>query len=173
MFISVSAVNNLPSLNFPASSDLSLTLSHYPNNFLVPDINLSSRKKPFTPSHGRLNCIPRDMFLAEEFLYGLCVVVGERFYPGVGRVTHGDCLKNEIIHQLCKESMSYSELLKYVPDQDAKSSMMDDLVKEVGTFKKASPTAKGIFELKAEFVDRYSMFFYHYTRIEHSKAEDT
>ena len=68
--------------------------------------------------------------------------------------------------------MSYSELLKYLPDHEGKSSL-DELVKEVAVFKKPAPTSKGVFELKPESNDRYNMYFYHYTRVEHSKAEDT
>ena len=113
------------------------------------------------------------MFLAEEFLYCLIVLISERYYPGVGEVTAEDCLKNELIHQLCIQSMSYSELLKNLPDQEAKSGEVDDILKEVAIFKRTSPTSKGSFELKAEYMNRYNMFFYHYTRIEHSKAEDT
>ncbi|OWA51878.1 E3 ubiquitin-protein ligase UBR2 [Hypsibius exemplaris] len=126
-----------------------------------------------TPVRAEDDSIRQVMCLAEEFLNGLIVLVGERFYPNVGRVTLDDCLKNEIIHQLCKESMSYPELLKFLPEQEAKEAALDDLIKEVATFKKPSPTSKGTFELKPELNERYNMFFYHYTRTEHSKAEDT
>ena len=39
-----------------------------------------------TPVRPEDDSIRQVMCLAEEFLYGLIVIVGERFYPGVGRV---------------------------------------------------------------------------------------
>ncbi|XP_055331894.1 E3 ubiquitin-protein ligase UBR2-like isoform X2 [Paramacrobiotus metropolitanus] len=117
--------------------------------------------------------IRQTLYLAEEFFYCLMVFIGERYYPGLGKVTEDDCLKNEIIHQLSIQNMSYSELVKNLPEQEAKASTLDDVVRDVAVFKRPSAASKGYFELKPEFTSHYNMFFYHYSRIEHSKAEDT
>lgn len=37
---------------------------------------------------------------------------GERYTIGVGKVNPGDSLRREIIHQLCIQPMSHSELTK-------------------------------------------------------------
>lgn len=70
-----------------------------------------------TPLKAEDDSIRQVIYLAEEFLYFLIVLVGERFFPNVGMINETDCLENEIIHQLCMAPMSYSELVKSLPDQ--------------------------------------------------------
>lgn len=69
--------------------------------------------------------IRQVMYLAEEFFYCLMVFIGERYFPGVGKVTLDECLKNEVIHQLCIQNMSYSELVKNLPEQVCDYSCQD------------------------------------------------
>ena len=50
--------------------------------------------------------------IAEELLSTLIYILGERFIPRVGEVTSEDCVRNEIIQQLCIQPMAHSQLTK-------------------------------------------------------------
>ncbi|ELT88826.1 hypothetical protein CAPTEDRAFT_153753, partial [Capitella teleta] len=112
--------------------------------------------------------------LAEKFLNLLIIIIGERFVPGVGRVNAEDMLKREVIHQLCIKPMAHSELTKALPEDPDRDTGIEEVVKQVATFKKPTGTSgKGMYELKEECFERYNPFFYHYTRAERSKSEET
>ena len=101
-------------------------------------------------------------------------MVGERYIPGLGRVTSDDCLKREIIQQLCIKPLSHSELNKTLPDGTHHETGMERVINEVADFKKPQVVSagKGVYELKPEFYDEYNVFFYHYTKEELSKSEE-
>lgn len=121
--------------------------------------------------------------LAEEFLYWMLVIVGERSIPGVGHgATRRHWLCNEVIHLLCIKPMSHGELVEALPpdadddgdidfgDTDA-LALLDDVLREVADYREPRGVAHGLYVLKAEFEARYNMFFYHFNRVQHSKAE--
>lgn len=112
--------------------------------------------------------------LVEEFLQLIIVVVGERYVPGISNVTTQDRIKKEIIQQLCIKPLPHSELNKAIPDEIAHDTALDDVIEELAAFKKPSHgSGKGVYELKSEFYKEYNVFFYHYTREELSKSEET
>lgn len=112
--------------------------------------------------------------LVEEFLQLLIVIVGERHMPGVGTVTARDRIKKEIIQQLSIKPMPHSELNKTLPDDVSHEMVLDDVIGEVATFKKPTQgSGKGVYELKTELYNQYNVFFYHYTREELSRSEET
>ncbi|KAJ8678786.1 hypothetical protein QAD02_014573 [Eretmocerus hayati] len=117
--------------------------------------------------------IRQTINLVEEFLGLLITIIGERYVPGVGQVTPDDCLKYEIIQQLCIKPMSHSELNKTLPEDVHHEIGMERVIIEVADFKKPQvvSSGKGVYELKPEFLPEYNVFFYHYTKEELSKSE--
>ncbi|XP_058788603.1 E3 ubiquitin-protein ligase UBR2 [Phymastichus coffea] len=118
--------------------------------------------------------IRQTISLAEEFLGLLITIIGERYVPGIGRVTPDDCLKREIIQQLCIKPLSHSELNKTLPDDVHHETGMERVINEVADFKKPRVVSagKGVYELKPQFYSQYNVFFYHYTKEELSKSEE-
>ena len=112
--------------------------------------------------------------LVEEFLGLLIILVGERYTPGVGKITADDRIKKELIQQLCIKSMPHSELNKTLPEDVNHETGMEKVIDEVADFKKpAQGSGKGVYELKNDLYSQYNVFFYHYTREELSKSEET
>lgn len=108
--------------------------------------------------------------MVDEMLELLIVIVGERYMPGIGRVTEEDKLRKEITQQLCIKPFSHSELSKALPDSQTGMEMVIDSVAE---FKKPTQSdKKGVYVLKPELFDDYNMYFYHYTKEEKSKSEE-
>lgn len=113
--------------------------------------------------------------LVEEFLGLLITIIGERYVPGVGQVTADDRLKKEIIQQLCIKPLSHSELNKTLPEDVVYNvqSELERVIHEVAEFKKPVHTsAKGVYELNPHLYSEYNVFFYHYTKEEHSRSEE-
>lgn len=79
-------------------------------NWVYVNFESNSLKNPEEES------IRQTTSLVEEFLHLLILVTGERYMPGIGRVTSDDCIKKEIIQQLCIKPLPHSELNKALPD---------------------------------------------------------
>lgn len=118
--------------------------------------------------------LSQKLTIAESLFSLLIAVIGERYVPGVGRVSADDFMRREIIHKLCLRSMTHSELMKALPlDNELEDEEgVDRIVESVATFKKPGVTGKGLYDLKPECLKEYNAFFYHYTRIDQSKAEE-
>jgi len=114
--------------------------------------------------------IRQTISLAEEFLTLLITIVGERYTPGVGKVTFDDCIKKEVIQQLCVEPMPHSELNKTLLNVVEDEESLEKVINEVAVFKKSR--GKGVYELKPVYYNDYNVFFYHYSREEMSKSEE-
>ncbi|XP_069676845.1 E3 ubiquitin-protein ligase UBR2 isoform X3 [Periplaneta americana] len=112
--------------------------------------------------------------LVEEFLGLLVVLVGERYTPGVGKITPDDRIKKELIQQLCIKPLPHSELNKTLPEDVNHETGMERVIDQVAEFKKPGQgSGKGVYELKRDLYSEYNVFFYHYTREELSKSEET
>lgn len=114
--------------------------------------------------------IRQTINLVEEFLTLIITIVGERYTPGVGKVTFDDCIKKEVIQQLCVEPMPHSELNKTLSSIVEDEECLEKVINEVAVFKKTR--GKGVYELKPMYYDDYNVFFYHYSREEMSKSEE-
>lgn len=116
----------------------------------------------------------QKLTIAESFFSLLIAIVGERYFPGVGRVSADEFMRREIIHKLCLKPMTHSELVKALPlDNELEDEEgVDGIIESVSTFKKPGVTGKGLYDLKPECLKEYNPFFYHYTRIEQSKTEE-
>ncbi|XP_075234618.1 ubr1 ubiquitin ligase [Lycorma delicatula] len=136
-------------------------------NWAHPQFELNALKNPEEDS------IRQTISLVEEFLRLLITIIGERYNPGVGKVTADDCIKKEIIQQLCIKPLPHSELNKTLPDDVNHETGLERVINQVAEFKKPTQASgKGVYELKPEFYDQYNVFFYHYTREELSKSEE-
>ncbi|XP_048517590.1 E3 ubiquitin-protein ligase UBR2 isoform X2 [Dendroctonus ponderosae] len=114
--------------------------------------------------------------LVEEFLYLLIAIIGERHMPGVSHVTTKERIKKDILHALCIKQAPHSELVKCISDDlEDEEGLFDEVVQEIAKFNEPlrTSTAKGTYELLPGNFDEFNVFFYHYTREEMSKAEET
>ncbi|KAM9356224.1 E3 ubiquitin-protein ligase UBR1 isoform 2-T2 [Pholidichthys leucotaenia] len=111
--------------------------------------------------------------LTEEMLYLLIVIVGERYVPGISRVTKEDITMRELIHLLCIEPMAHSSLAKALPENESHETGIERVITKVATFKKPGVSGHGLYELKKECLAEFNPFFYHYSRSQHSKAEES
>ncbi|XP_072755009.1 E3 ubiquitin-protein ligase UBR2 [Anoplolepis gracilipes] len=139
-------------------------------NWAQPDFEVNALKNPEEDS------MRQTINLVEEFLGLLITIIGERHVPGVGQVTADDRLKKEIIQQLCIRSLSHSELNKTLPEDVVHHVQTDveRVINEVADFKKPAQVSagKGVYELKPHLYTEYNVFFYHYTKEEHSRSEE-
>ncbi|XP_054652195.1 E3 ubiquitin-protein ligase UBR1 isoform X2 [Dunckerocampus dactyliophorus] len=111
--------------------------------------------------------------LTEEMLYLLIVIVGERYIPGVSNVTKEDVTMREVIHLLCIEPMAHSSLVKGLPDNESHETGLESVISKVATFKKPGVSGHGLYEVKKEHLVQFNPFFYHYSRSQHTKAEES
>ncbi|XP_025197910.1 E3 ubiquitin-protein ligase UBR2 [Melanaphis sacchari] len=147
------------------------------NEFLIHVLNKFNLLKWAQPNY-ELNLlngsedesIRQTISLVEEFLTLIITIVGERYTPGVGKVTFDDCIKKEVIQQLCVEPMPHSELNKTLLNLIEDEECLEKVIHDVADFKKTR--GRGVYELKPIFYDDYNVFFYHYSREEMSKSEE-
>ncbi|CAJ1073672.1 E3 ubiquitin-protein ligase UBR1 [Xyrichtys novacula] len=111
--------------------------------------------------------------LTEEMLYLLIVIVGERYVPGISHVTKEDVTMREVIHLLCIEPMAHSNLAKGLPENESHETGLESVITKVATFKKPGVSGHGLYEVKKERLVEFNPFFYHYSRSQHSKAEES
>uniref|UniRef100_A0A663E5K0 E3 ubiquitin-protein ligase n=1 Tax=Aquila chrysaetos chrysaetos TaxID=223781 RepID=A0A663E5K0_AQUCH len=97
-------------------------------------------------------------------------VNGERYVPGVSNVTKEDVIMREIIHLLCIEPMAHSAITKSLPENENNETGLENVIDKVATFKKPGVSGHGVYELKDECLKEFNMFFYHYTKTQHSKV---
>uniref|UniRef100_A0A8C3HHS2 E3 ubiquitin-protein ligase n=1 Tax=Chrysemys picta bellii TaxID=8478 RepID=A0A8C3HHS2_CHRPI len=109
--------------------------------------------------------------LIEEMLQVLIYVVGERYVPGVSSVTKEEITMREIIHLLCIDPMAHSAIAKSLPENENNETGLEKVINKVAVFKKPGVSGHGVYELKDECMKEFNMFFYHYTKTQHSKAE--
>ncbi|KAK2826083.1 hypothetical protein Q5P01_020297 [Channa striata] len=110
--------------------------------------------------------------LTEEMLYLLIVIIGERYVPGISHVTKEDVTMREVIHLLCIEPMAHSSLVKSLSENESRETGLESVIAKVATFKKPGVSGHGLYEVKKELLVEFNPFFYHYSRSQHSKAEE-
>ncbi|XP_013101080.2 E3 ubiquitin-protein ligase UBR1 isoform X1 [Stomoxys calcitrans] len=150
------------------------------NEYLIHLLNKFNLIEWIQPDYEDSNVEPttdddfiRQLSMIDEFLELLIVIIGERFMPGVAHVTEEDRTKKEIMQLLCIKSYSHSELNRALPDSN-NDTALEDVIDSVAVFKKPQKTdAKGVYELREELYDGFNMYFYHYTKEDKSKSEET
>uniref|UniRef100_A0A8C7NS65 E3 ubiquitin-protein ligase n=1 Tax=Oncorhynchus mykiss TaxID=8022 RepID=A0A8C7NS65_ONCMY len=110
--------------------------------------------------------------LTEEMLYLLIIIVGERYVPGISHVTKEDVTMREVIHLLCIQPMAHSSLVKGLPENESHETGLETVIPKVATFKKPGVSGHGLYEVKKECLPEFNPFFFHYSKSQHSKAED-
>ncbi|XP_055719216.1 E3 ubiquitin-protein ligase UBR1 [Salvelinus fontinalis] len=111
--------------------------------------------------------------LTEEMLYLLIIIVGERYVPGISHVTKEDVTMREVIHLLCIQPMAHSSLVKGLPENESHETGLETVIPKVATFKKPGVSGHGLYEVKKECLPEFNPFFFHYSKSQHSKAEDS
>ncbi|XP_022649941.1 E3 ubiquitin-protein ligase UBR2-like isoform X1 [Varroa jacobsoni] len=115
--------------------------------------------------------------LCDDFLTLILYLIAERHLPGVGQVNETERVKQEIIQLLCIEPFPHSQLVKQVParyDDSAMEIILEKVLREVAVFKRTATVGSvGKYELKPEYYKFFNPFFYHYSREEQSKAEES
>lgn len=107
----------------------------------------------------------------EEFLFLLIVIFCERYKPGIGEgMTSTDTIRRELIHILFLGPLPHSHIMKKFKMSD-NDNEVNQLIKELGVLRRIS--GKSVFELKEKYHQYYDPFYYHHTKVEQSKAEDT
>uniref|UniRef100_A0A3B4H9W6 E3 ubiquitin-protein ligase n=1 Tax=Pundamilia nyererei TaxID=303518 RepID=A0A3B4H9W6_9CICH len=109
--------------------------------------------------------------LTEEMLYLLIAII-ERYVPGISQLTKEDVTMREVIHLLCIEPMAHSSLVKALPENESHETGLETVITKVATFK-PGVSGHGLYEVKKEHLVEFNPFFYHYSRSQHSKAEES
>uniref|UniRef100_A0AAY4AXF0 E3 ubiquitin-protein ligase n=1 Tax=Denticeps clupeoides TaxID=299321 RepID=A0AAY4AXF0_9TELE len=110
--------------------------------------------------------------VTEEMLFLLIVITGERYVPGISDVTREDVTMREVIHLLCIEPMAHSSLVKGLPENESHETGLETVIPKVATFRKPGVSGHGMYEVKKECLQEFNPFFYHYSKSQHSKAEE-
>ncbi|ELW48112.1 E3 ubiquitin-protein ligase UBR1 [Tupaia chinensis] len=144
-----------------------------PNKFLLLVLQRYELADAFnkTVSTKDQDLIKQYNTLIEEMLQVLIYIVGERYVPGVGNVTKEEVTMREIIHLLCIEPMPHSAIAKNLPENENNETGLENVINKVATFKKPGVSGHGVYELKDESLKDFNMYFYHYSKTQHSKAE--
>ncbi|XP_053731591.1 E3 ubiquitin-protein ligase UBR2 [Synchiropus splendidus] len=151
-----------------------------PNHFLIIVLNrfelfhiFSSGdcRKRFRESNKDI--VQQNNTLIEEMLHLIIMIAGERYVAGVGQIEPFEEVRREIIHQLSIRPMAHSELVKALPENGNKETGLERVIDTVASFKKPGVTGRGLYELRPEWLKQFNLFFYHYSRAEQSKAEES
>ncbi|KAJ7990733.1 hypothetical protein DPEC_G00289980 [Dallia pectoralis] len=110
--------------------------------------------------------------LTEEMLNLIIIIVGERYVSGISQVTKEDVMMREVIHLLCIEPMAHSSLVKGLPENESHETGLETVIPKVATFKKPGVSGHGLYEVRKECLLQFNPFFFHYSKSQHSKAED-
>ncbi|CAG2101484.1 unnamed protein product [Medioppia subpectinata] len=152
-----------------------------PNEYMIHVLNKFSLLFWAQDNYEGVNRKPEEDYvrqtisLVEEFLGLILILISERFVPGVGKVTLEERIKKEIIQWLSMTPMTHSELVKYLLPKETipYDCSIEDIIKEVATFRRPTTQTTGKYELKAEYHKDFNPFFYHYSRQDQSCAEET
>ncbi|KAG2227906.1 hypothetical protein INT45_002144, partial [Circinella minor] len=113
----------------------------------------------------------QSTFMVEELLNLLIVCVCER--TNVSGMSIESRIRQEIVHNLCLHSSTYSELIKRIPDRLHEHVSFDLLLYELGQFKPpVGVNDTGSYSLKDEYFNEVDPYFYHYSRNHREEAMD-
>uniref|UniRef100_A0A8C4LYA4 E3 ubiquitin-protein ligase n=1 Tax=Equus asinus asinus TaxID=83772 RepID=A0A8C4LYA4_EQUAS len=111
----------------------------------------------------------QDVKCREE-MYDKDIIMLQRYVPGVGNVTKEEVTMREIVHLLCIEPMPHSAIAKNLPENENNETGLENVINKVATFKKPGVSGHGVYELKDESLKDFNMYFYHYSKTQHSKV---
>jgi len=110
-----------------------------------------------------VECEPRQMvaLLEDLMLFFIHLVSDTAMINGWSqdRVT-----RQNVVHQLALRNMTYSELIKKLPERCTERSSIIPVLNDVANFKPPTDTAGGSYILKDEAFDEVDPYWRHYTR---------
>ncbi|KAI9321086.1 hypothetical protein BX666DRAFT_1851833 [Dichotomocladium elegans] len=108
-------------------------------------------------------------FMVEEFLNLLIICACE--HANMSGMSIEARVRREIIHNLCLGSITYSELVKRIPERLHEHTSFDRILAEVGNFKAPlGVNDSGSYSLKEDYYDQIDPYFYHYSRNNREEA---
>ncbi|KAI9489596.1 hypothetical protein BDB00DRAFT_610159 [Zychaea mexicana] len=111
----------------------------------------------------------QSTFMVEELLNVLVLCACER--ANVTGMSIESRIRREIVHNLCLNPITYSELTKRIPDRLHEHVAFDHLLSEIGQFKPpVGVNDTGTYILKNEHFDEVDPYFYHYSRNNREEA---
>ncbi|CEG70414.1 hypothetical protein RMATCC62417_06318 [Rhizopus microsporus] len=112
---------------------------------------------------------PQKTFMVEELLNLLIISATEHGYAS-GTSTE-QRIRRAIIQYLGLSSLSYSELLKLIPDTLTEHESFEAELNKVANFRAPDGVNdKGMYEIKPECLDEIDPYFWHYTRNKREEA---
>ncbi|KAI9271943.1 hypothetical protein BDA99DRAFT_501414 [Phascolomyces articulosus] len=113
----------------------------------------------------------QSIFMVEELLNLLVICICEQ--TNVIGMDIESRIRREIIHNLCLNPITYSELIKRIPDRLHEHITFDHLLSKLGQFKPpVGVNDTGSYSLKDEYYDEIDPYFYHYSRNNREEAID-
>ncbi|KAG2196036.1 hypothetical protein INT47_005372 [Mucor saturninus] len=110
-------------------------------------------------------------YMVEEFLNLLIISATEHAYAS-GTSTE-ERIRQYIIQYLGIGSMSYSELLKFIPESLNEHESFENQLNMLANFKAPDGLSdKGLYELKPEYINEIDPYFWHYTRNQREEAHN-
>ena len=153
-----------------------------PNEFLINLLNHFGLLTFFTddsfeiPADNQTDELKLEhlMPVTEDFLELLIYILSERYEPYLSQTEASKKLERECIHQLCVSPQPHSDLVKNIyPDNEKYTNELESVLSRIAVFKSGTgANAKGVYELKPEYLSYYSPYFYHYSRPEKTKSEE-
>ncbi|KAF6024218.1 UBR2 [Bugula neritina] len=145
-----------------------------PDSFLIHVIHKYTLTSIFQNSDSQFTTlsVKQTTEIVREMLQLLIIILGERYVEGVGKVTPQQIVQREIIHLLAISRSSHSDLDKNMPEDVNSETQLENYVREVADFTRDS-TGKGMYTLMDECRALFNPCFYHYSKADQSKAEDS
>ncbi|MBW0478287.1 hypothetical protein O181_018002 [Austropuccinia psidii MF-1] len=108
--------------------------------------------------------------MLEELLHLLIILLSEP--SGIGGLSQEENMKREIIHALCLGSLSYSEIIKRIPDRYMQDSAFEKMLNKLTDFKAPVGTNDiGIYALKIEHLDEVDPYYCRFGRNQREESE--
>lgn len=110
------------------------------------------------------------VYMIEDFLNLLVVCATEHGYASGTSVEQR--IRQSIIQYLGISSMSYSELLKLIPESLSEHESFETQLNVIANFKAPDGlNDKGLYEIKPEYIDEIDPYYWHYTRNQREEAQ--
>lgn len=108
--------------------------------------------------------------MAEELLYLLIILLSDPTH--VAGLSVAQCLRRELVHNLCLGPCPYSELMRRVSEKFSDDPALDAVLKEVAVFKEpVGVSDQGTYTLRTECFNEIDPYFPKFSRNQREEAE--
>jgi E3 ubiquitin-protein ligase UBR1 len=112
----------------------------------------------------------QTVYMVEDFLNLLIICATEHGYAS--DVSTEQRIRQSIIQYLGIGSMSYSELLKLIPESISDHESFETQLNMIANYKAPDGLSdKGLYEIKSEYLDEIEPYHWHYTRNQREEAQ--